>query len=65
MCSSFIPVDAVKRKNSSFYRRAVTGENGEFEIKLPPFEYAVVFSGKNKSASKGLDEWLDEAVKNA
>jgi len=64
---SLVPVDAVKRKNARFYRHVTTGENGEFEIKAPPFEYAIVFFNKDKPIMKGeeLDRWLDEAVKNA
>lgn len=64
---TLVPVDAVKRRNPSFDRHVTTDENGEFEIKLPPFEYAIVFSGKNKSAAKGedFDRWLDAAIKEA
>lgn len=64
---SLVPVDAVKRKSPSFSRRVTSDENGEFEVKLPPFEYAIVFYAKDKSALKGeeFDRWLDEAVKDA
>lgn len=63
---TLVPVDAAKRKNSSFYRRVTTNEDGEFEIKAAPFEYAIIFFG-DKSALKPeeLDRWLDEAVKDA
>lgn len=62
-----IPVEAGKRKNPNFSYSAVTKENGEFEIKAAPGEYAVVFYAKDFNSKKGaeLDRWLEEAVKNA
>jgi|GEM_PF-1335227 len=63
----FIPTDAVKRRNSSFYRNVETDEKGEFEKNLAPGEYAVVFAEPHIS-SKKYDQflkWLDEAVKDA
>lgn len=64
---SLVPVDTTKRKNPSFFRSATTDENGEFEIKAPPFEYAIVFFSKNLPRMKGeeLDKFLDDAVKNS
>jgi len=64
---SLVPVDALKRKNATFSRRVTADENGEFEIKAPPFEYAIIFYGKDRLAMKGdeLDRWLEQAVKEA
>ena len=38
---TFIPTDATKLRSATYYRYARTNEKGEFEIKLPPFEYAM------------------------
>jgi len=64
---SLIPTDAAKRKNPSFHRRVATNENGEFETKAAPLEYAIVFYGKEHTSKKGeeLDRWLNEAIKDA
>ncbi len=64
---TLVPVEAAKRKNPNFRRTVTTKENGEFEIKAAPSEYAVIFYTKEFSAVKGaeLDRLLDEAVKNA
>lgn len=64
---SLVPIDAAKRKNSTFFRAGRTNENGEFELKAAPGEYAIVFYRKDYMAKKGeeLDRWLDEAVKDA
>ena len=62
-----IPTDASKRKNSSYYRNTTSNENGEFEIKAAPGEYAVIFNNQtliNKSREEIL-KWFDEAVKEA
>ncbi len=62
-----VPVEAAKRKNPNFRRGATTGENGEFELKAAPNEYAVIFQSKEFTEKTGeeRDRWLDEAVKNA
>ena len=62
-----VPTDAAKRKNKSFYRGVTTNENGEFELKAAPFEYAIFFSVKDLSSKKGeeLDRWLEAAIKDA
>lgn len=62
-----VPIDAAKRKNPSFFRNATTNENGEFEMKAAPGEYAVVFLGESvyPKNSDERDKWLDEVVKNA
>ena len=64
---TLVPVEAAKRKNPNFRRSTATKENGEFEVKAAPGEYAVVFYTKEYYTAKGedLDRWLDEAVKNA
>ncbi len=64
---SIIPTDAARRKNSSYTRNATTNQNGEFEIKAAPGEYAIVFIDQS-FAGKSREEilkWLDEAVKDA
>ncbi len=62
-----VPVDAAKWKNFGFHRRVTADENGEFETKLPPREYAIIFAGKDKFALKGeeFNRWLDAAMKEA
>lgn len=64
---SLIPMDAARRKNSTFFRTGKTNENGEFELKAAPREYAIIFYRKEQPAKKGeeFDRWLDEAVKDA
>ena len=64
---NLVPMNAAKRKNLSFYRAVTTGENGEFETKAAPVEYAIVFNSKEFSSKKGeeFQRWLDEAVKGA
>ena len=63
----FVPTDAAKRRNSSFYRNAQTDEKGEFEKNLAPGEYAVVFAEQGVSNKKydQFMKWLDEAIKDA
>ncbi len=64
---TLIPVEVSKRKNPNFRRIVTTKENGEFEVKAAPNEYAVVFYTKDFDTAKGaeLDRLVDEAVKNA
>ena len=64
---TLVPVEAARRKNPNSRRSAATKENGEFEIKAAPGEYAVVFYTKEYYTAKGaeLDRLLDEAVKNS
>lgn len=64
---SLVPVEAAKRKNPNFDRNVTTNEKGEFEVKVAPNEYAVIFHTKEYETKKGeeLERWLDEAVKNA
>ncbi len=62
-----VPTDAAKRKNSSYYRFATTNENGEFEIKAAPDEYAIVISDQSRTGKsrEEIIKWLDKAVKDA
>lgn len=62
-----VPVDAARRKNSGFYRRVKSDEDGEFTTRLAPGEYAIVIFDE-RAAAKNQDEffkWLDEAIKEA
>ncbi len=64
---AIIPTGAAKRKIFNYLRNATTKENGEFEIKAAPGEYAVIFYTDNL-AGKSREEiikWLDEAIKDA
>lgn len=64
---TFIPVDSTKMRSSTYYRHVRADEKGEFEVKLPPFEYAFVpfAPGIEKKPSAQFYEWLAEAVKRA
>ncbi len=64
---SLVPVEAAKRKNLSLFRRVKTNPNGEFETKIAPNEYAIIFLDENKCQNEDeeCDKWLDDAVKNA
>jgi hypothetical protein len=62
-----VPVDAARRRNSSFYRNIKSDKEGKFETKLAPGEYAIVIFDE-RAAAKNLDEfhkWLDAAMKDA
>jgi hypothetical protein len=63
-----VPTDAAKRRNLAFYRRGYSRDKGEFEIKLGPGEYAVIFKGqlgnkKGEEYYKALDEAIQAAEK--
>lgn len=60
-----VPTDALKQKNSSYYRDVKANEKGEFEKKVAPGEYAVVFFDQSLSSKKYEEffKWLAEAVK--
>jgi hypothetical protein len=64
---NLVPMNALKRKILSFYRSVTTGESGEFQLKAPPSEYAIIFNSEEFLSKKGeeFQRWLDEAVKNA
>lgn len=60
-----VPTDPTKQKTSNFYRTVKTNEKGEFEIKLPPLEYAALSVPSKKDAKNRKDyyAWLSNAVK--
>ncbi len=61
---TLVPTDASKLKNSSYYRTVRSNEDGEFEVKLPPFEFAVVSLPVNAAKRRRADlhSWLATAV---
>ncbi|HEY0429854.1 MAG TPA: carboxypeptidase-like regulatory domain-containing protein [Pyrinomonadaceae bacterium] len=64
---TLVPVDAARRRITSFYRTVRTDKDGEFKTKLAPGEYAIV-SFDARAAARNQDEffkWLDAAVKDA
>ncbi len=64
---SLVPTDNARLGNPDYYKQVMTDENGEFEIKLPPFEYAMLSLPANLK-SKGREDrlrWLTDAIKNA
>lgn len=62
---TFVPTDPAKFSTSTYYRTARTNADGEFEVKLPPFEYAVVFMPTRTKSQDDLAKWLTTAVKQA
>ncbi len=62
---TFVPTDPVKFATATYYRTARTNADGEFEVKLPPFEYAVVFIPERTKSQDDLAKWLTTAVKQA
>lgn len=62
---TFVPTDPAKFATATYYRTAKTNANGEFEVKLPPFEYAVVFIPERTKSQDDLAKWLTTAVKQA
>ena len=62
---TFVPTDPAKFATSTFYRTARTNAEGEFEVKLPPFEYAVVFIPERTKGQNDIAKWLTTAVKQA
>ncbi len=61
-----VPTDS-KRRTPTFQRDARTGENGEYEVKLAPGEYALIFVTEDDLRKKGdvWDKWLETALKDA
>ncbi len=61
-----VPVDP-KRRTMTFQRNGRTDENGDFEIKLAPGEFAIILVTREQSALKGeaADKWLEAAIKDA
>lgn len=63
---SLVPADPAKARNSSFYRTTRSDENGEFEIKLAPMEYAVVsIPAGAETRRDDFYKWLGTALKSA
>ncbi len=62
---TFVPTDPAKFSTSTYFRTARTNTDGEFEVKLPPFEYAVVFLPAKIKSQDDLVKWLTTAVKQA
>ena len=64
---SLIPTDAAKRKQTGLYRSARSDENGEFEIKAAPGEYAFVFFDQSMTLKNREEvlKWVDQALKDA
>ncbi len=62
---TFVPTDPAKFSTSTYYRTARTNAEGEFEVKLPPFEYAFVFLPARTKGQDDLVNWLTTAVKQA
>jgi hypothetical protein len=62
----FVPTDVAKRKSDNFTRFALSNENGEFEVKLPPFEYAAIILEHSKTKlGKDLRKFVEENIKEA
>lgn len=62
---TFVPTDPAKFATATYYRTARTNTDGEFEVKLPPFEYAAVFIPTRTKSQDDLAKWLTTAVKQA
>ena len=64
---TLLPTDPTRRLNPSFFRLVKTDADGQFETKLPPAEFAVVFIELEKFPRKPaeIDQWYDKAVKDA
>lgn len=64
---TLVPTDAMRRVTSTYFRTVKTDANGEFETKLAPMEYAVVFVEAESLPEKAaeIDEWYEKAVKDA
>ena len=64
---TFTPTDPGRYRNASFYRTVRTGNNGEFELDLPPFEYSLVYppTGMSIRSGKPFVDWLAGNMKQA
>ncbi|MDQ3800956.1 MAG: carboxypeptidase-like regulatory domain-containing protein, partial [Acidobacteriota bacterium] len=64
---TLVPTGAAHHVTSTYLRIVKTNANGEFETKLAPMEYAVVFAetGSLPKKSAEIDEWYEKAVKDA
>jgi hypothetical protein len=62
----FVPTDALKRKTKMFTQQTATDENGEFIVKLPPFEYSAIFIDRQKvTSAKEFLKFIEENIKDA
>jgi hypothetical protein len=62
----FVPTAKGKQDLLADARNAKTDENGEFEIKLPPFEFAAIFVEKqNFNSPQEIKKFVDEMMKEA
>lgn len=64
---TLVPTDAARRTSATYFRLVKTDANGEFETKLPPWEFAAVFVESENFPKKAseIDEWYNKAVKDA
>lgn len=63
---TFVPTNNGKRFTNTFTRKVKTNETGEFEIKLPPFEFAAIFIEKqNFKSPQDFQKLVDELIKDA
>jgi hypothetical protein len=58
-----VPTDQNRAKSATYFRRITTDSSGQFTIKLPPFDYSIVYGNPDTS----LDDlkWVTEAIKDA
>lgn len=62
----FVPTTKAKQNLLTNARNVKTDENGEFEIKLPPFEFAAIFVEKqNFGTTQDMQKFVDEMMKDA
>jgi Carboxypeptidase regulatory-like domain len=62
----FVPTNQAKLKSGMFNEPAKINENGEFEMKLPPFEYAAIFvDSKSRKSTKDFLKFVNENIKDA
>jgi hypothetical protein len=64
---TLIPTDAPRRGSPTFFRVVKTNDDGEFEIKLAPMEYVIMFTETDNFPKNmaGVDEWYNKAGKDA
>jgi hypothetical protein len=58
-----VPTDQNRAKSATYFRRITTDSSGQFTIKLPPFDYSIVYG--NPDASLDDLKWVAEAIKDA
>lgn len=60
-----VPTDSAKMNVTAHYRFVRTDEKGEFQVKLPPFEYAILAVPKKSSGKKADETTFADLVKRA